>query len=178
MRADMLGDMPAMQSMQHESDPNLHADDYDVYDSPDAEVYCANDELRHVQSVQEVLQEFKDRFPSQTAADLPPDRDGMYRCIPLKAGELKPPYRKGYRLTPAEKIEVELKIAELLDKGWFCPAHSPYGSPILGVSKTDGGLRMCVDYRALKYQTVKNKYPLPGIDDLLDELQGAEFHIP
>lgn len=79
------------------------------------------------------------------------------------------------RLTPAEKAQVEAKIIDLLEKGWVEPAHSPYGAPILFVGKKDGGLRMCVDYRPLNEQTVKNRYPLPRIDDLLDELHGAKF---
>ena len=74
-----------------------------------------------------------------------------------------------------EKLEVERQIDELLAKGWIRPSHSPYGSPILFVANKDGGLRMCVDYRAVNQQTVKNKYPLPRIEDLYDELQGAKY---
>lgn len=65
-------------------------------------------------------------------------------------------------------------MAELLAKGWIVPSKSPYGSSILFVQKKDGSLRMCVDYRALNKITIKNRYPLPGIDDLLDRLQGAK----
>ena len=63
----------------------------------------------------------------------------------------------------------------MLEKEWIQPSHSPYGAPILFVPKKDGGLRMCVDYRALNKQTVKNRYPLPRIDDLLDTLYGAKY---
>ncbi|KAK9808284.1 hypothetical protein WJX73_007515 [Symbiochloris irregularis] len=87
--------------------------------------------------VEALVNEFKDRFPADIPAGLPPERDNMYHCIPLKPGE-EPSFRKGYRLTPAEKAEVELKIADLLDKGWIEPAHSPYGAPILFVGKKDG----------------------------------------
>ena len=121
-----------------------------------------------------VVQDFKDRFPSDMPAGLPPDRPGIAHTIPIKPGEHNPPYRKPYRLTEQEKQQVEEKVNELLEKGWIQPSHSPYGAPILFVAKKDGGLRMCVDYRALNAQTVKNKYPLPRIEDLLDELQGAK----
>jgi hypothetical protein len=70
---------------------------------------------------------------------------------------------------------VERQIKEFLEKGIIEPSLSPYGAPILFVKKKDGSLRMVVDYRALKKLTVKNRYPLPRIDDLLDQLQGAKF---
>ena len=124
--------------------------------------------------VTRVVQDFKDRFPLDIPAGLPPERPGIAHTIPIKPGEHTPPYRKPYRLTEQEKQQVEEKINELLEKGWIQPSHSPYGAPILFVAKKDGGLRMCVDYRALNAQTVKNKYPLPRIEDLLDELQGAK----
>ena len=101
----------------------------------------------------------------------------MAHAIPLKPGEQPPPYSKQYRLTPLEKKQVEDKVAYLLERGpgWIQPSQSPYGSRVLFVGKPDGGLRMCVDYRPLNEQTVKNKYPLPRIDDLMDQLQGADY---
>jgi hypothetical protein len=77
-----------------------------------------------------------------------------------------------YRLSPLEHHEVKKQVAELLDLRWIEPSTSPYGSPVLFVSK-DGGLRMCIDFRALNKQTVKNRYTLPRIDDLIDQLQEA-----
>jgi hypothetical protein len=70
---------------------------------------------------------------------------------------------------------MQRQIEELLQKGWVEPSTSPYGAPILFVGKKDGGLRMCIDYRALNKLTVKNRYPLPRIDDLFDQLRGAQY---
>ena len=79
-----------------------------------------------------------------------------------------------YRLSPLEHEEAKKKISEYLAKGWITPSSSPYGQPILFVSKKGGSLRMCIDFRALNKQTVKNRYALPHIDDLLDQLNGAK----
>ena len=78
-----------------------------------------------------------------------------------------------YRLSPKEKRSAEEMIQDYLDKGWIRPSHSPYSSPVLFVQKKDGSMRMCVDYRALNNATVKDRYPLPRIHDLLDKLNGA-----
>jgi hypothetical protein len=77
-------------------------------------------------------------------------------------------------LSPLELAEIKRQLADFLAKGYIEPSSSPYGAPVLFVSKKDGGLRMCIDYRALNKLTVKNRYPLPRIDDLLDQLQGAK----
>ena len=82
--------------------------------------------------------------------------------------------KPSYRLNPKEKAEVERQVKDLLAKGLIRQCHSPYGSPVLFVQKKDGSLRMCVDYRALNNITVKDKYPLPRIDDLFDRLKGAQ----
>jgi hypothetical protein len=73
-----------------------------------------------------------------------------------------------------EVAEAKKQIEDFLEKGWITPSSSPYGQPILFVSKKGGSLRMCIDFRALNKQTVKNRYALPRIDDLLDQLQGAK----
>ena len=125
--------------------------------------------------IEQLLHEFQDRFPADIPAGLPPDREGVAHAIPLKSTEQDPPSSKYYRLTPAEKVEVEKQLTSLLEKEWIQPSHSPYASPILFVAKKDGGLRMCVDYRKLNDRTVKNKYPLPRIDELLDCLHGAQY---
>jgi hypothetical protein len=80
-----------------------------------------------------------------------------------------------YRLSPKEKEEVERQIAFLLDQGWIEPSKSPYGAPILFAEKKDGSLRMCVDYRALNKATRKDRFPMPRIDDLFDQLHGAKW---
>ena len=75
---------------------------------------------------------------------------------------------------PANDLnEVKKQIKELLEKGYIRPSSSPWGAPVLLVEKKDGTLRMCVDYRSLNEVTIKNKYPLPMINDLFDQLEGA-----
>ncbi|KAG8488163.1 hypothetical protein CXB51_018403 [Gossypium anomalum] len=78
-----------------------------------------------------------------------------------------------YRMAPAELRELKTQLQELLDRGFIRPSMSPWGAPVLFVKKKDGSLRLCIDYRQLNKVTVKNKYPLPRIDDLFDQLKGA-----
>nr|GEU77713.1 putative reverse transcriptase domain-containing protein [Tanacetum cinerariifolium] len=80
-----------------------------------------------------------------------------------------------YRLAPSELEELSGQLKELQDKGFIGPSSSPWGAPILFVKKNDGSFRMCIDYRELNKLTVKNRYPLPRIDDLFDQLQGSQF---
>ena len=79
-----------------------------------------------------------------------------------------------YRMAPLELQELKKQLQELLDKGYTRPSVSLWGAPVLFVKKKDGTLRLCIDYQKLNQVTVKNKYPLPRIDDLFDQLQGAE----
>jgi hypothetical protein len=81
-----------------------------------------------------------------------------------------PPFRPMYRLSPVEQAEVKPKLTDLLKKGLVEPNTSPYGAPILFVGKKDGSLRMVQDNRYLNKITIKNRYPLPRIDDLLDSI--------
>ena len=76
-------------------------------------------------------------------------------------------------MAPAELRELKAQLQELLSKGFIRPSASPWGAPVLFVKKKDGIFRMCIDYRQLNKLTVKNKYPLPRIDNLFDQLQGA-----
>ena len=76
-------------------------------------------------------------------------------------------------MAPAELKELKEQLEELLRKGFVRPSISPWGAPILFVKKKDGTMRLCVDYRELNKITIKNKYPLPRIDDLFDQLSGA-----
>ena len=71
--------------------------------------------------------------------------------------------------------ELMSQLQELLDKGFIRPSVSPWGAPVLFVKKKDGSMRMCIDYRELNKLTVKNRYPLPRIDDLFDQLQGSSW---
>ena len=77
-------------------------------------------------------------------------------------------------MAPAELKELKEQLRDLLEKGFIRPSTSPLGAPILFVRKKDGSLRMCIDYRQLNKETIKNRYPLPRIDDLFDQLQGAK----
>jgi hypothetical protein len=79
-----------------------------------------------------------------------------------------------YKMSREELAELKIQLKDLLDKSFIRPSSSPWGCPALFVSKKDKGLRLCVDYRPLNVVTIKNKYPLPRIDILLDQLVGAQ----
>ncbi|KAF5477291.1 hypothetical protein F2P56_003941, partial [Juglans regia] len=117
-----------------------------------------------------VVEEFPDVFVDELPG-LPPIRD-MEFVIDLELGAA-PVHKAPYRMAPAELKELKTQLQELVDKGFIQPSSSPWGVPVLFVKKKDGTLRMCIDYRELNKVTIKNKYPLPRIDDLFDQLQGA-----
>ena len=117
--------------------------------------------------VEPLIKEYDDIFQA-ISLGLPPMRE-MAHTIPLEDGH-KPPFRPIYRLSPLEIEEAKRQIKEYIHKKWIEPSSSPYGSPILFIKKKDDGLRMIVDYRALNKLTIKNRYPLPRIDDLFDQL--------
>lgn len=104
---------------------------------------------------------------------LPPHRTADHR-IEIIPGNT-PPSRTPYRLSQPELAELRKQLIKLLEQGWIRPSISPFGAPILFVKKKNGDLRMCVDYRALNKITIKNKYPLPNISELLDRLTGAQY---
>nr|GFD38306.1 putative reverse transcriptase domain-containing protein [Tanacetum cinerariifolium] len=81
-----------------------------------------------------------------------------------------------YRLAPSEMKELAEQLKELSDKGFIRPSFSHWGAPVLFIKKKDGSFRMCIDYRELNKLTVKNRYPLPRIDDLFDQLQGSSVY--
>nr|GFA55811.1 putative reverse transcriptase domain-containing protein [Tanacetum cinerariifolium] len=87
-----------------------------------------------------------------------------------------PMARAPYRLAPSEMKELSEQLQELFDKGFIRPSSSPWGAPVLFVKKKDGSFRMCIDYRELNKLTVKNRYPLPRIDDLFDQIQGSSIY--
>ena len=115
--------------------------------------------------------EFLDVFPDELLG-LPPDRDMEFK-IELVPGTA-PISRRPYRLPPNELAELKIQLQDLLDKGLIQPSSSPWGCPTLFVKKKDKSLRMCVDYRPLNVVTIKNKYPLPRIDILFDQLAKAK----
>nr|GEX17466.1 putative reverse transcriptase domain-containing protein [Tanacetum cinerariifolium] len=87
-----------------------------------------------------------------------------------------PVARAPYRLAPCEMKELAEQLKELSDKGFIRPSSSLWGASVLFVKKKDGSFRMCIDYRELDKLTVKNRYPLPRIDDLFEQLQGSSVY--
>ncbi len=124
-------------------------------------------------SVPSIVSEYQDVFPDDLPEGLPPSRAVDHR-IELESGHV-PPSKTPYRLNQAETDELNKQLTELLKKGYIRPSVSPYGAPVMFASKKDNSYRMCMDYRALNKITIKNKYPLPRIDDLLDRLAGARY---
>ncbi|KAL0548854.1 hypothetical protein IC582_013330 [Cucumis melo] len=121
-------------------------------------------------SSEPVVRDYPDVFP-EGLPGLPPHREVEF-AIELEPGTV-PISRAPYRMAPAELKELKVQLQELLDKGFIRPSVSPWGAPVLFVKKKDGSMRLCIDYRELNKVTVKNRYPLPRIDDLFDQLQGA-----
>ncbi|XP_073066032.1 uncharacterized protein [Primulina eburnea] len=117
-----------------------------------------------------VVQEFLDVFPEELPGTIP-DREVEFEInlVPNATPISKAPYR----MAPAELKELKEQLQELLDKKQIRLSTSPWGAPVLFVKKKDGSMRLCIDYRELNKITIKNKYPLPRIDDLFDQLKGA-----
>jgi hypothetical protein len=119
-----------------------------------------------------VVCEFEDVFPEELPG-LPPDSDVEFE-INLVAGTT-PIAQSSYRIAEVELKLLKAELDSLLEKGFIRPSASPRGSPALFMPKKDGTQRLCVDYCALNAVTIKNKYPLPRIDDLMDQLRQAKF---
>nr|AAN04909.1 Putative polyprotein [Oryza sativa Japonica Group] len=117
-----------------------------------------------------IVREFGDVFPEELPG-MPPKREIEFR-IDLAPGTT-PLYKRPYRMAANELAEVKKQLEELKEKGYIRLSTFPWGAPVIFVEKKDKTKRMCVDYRALNEVTIKNKYPLPRIDDLFDQLKGA-----
>ena len=117
-----------------------------------------------------VVREFPNVFPEDLPS-IPPNREIDFH-IELAPGT-KPISKAPYRMTPSKLKELNVQMEELVNKGFVRPSTSPWGAPILFVKKKDGSLRLCIDYRELNKVTIRNQYPLPWINDLLNQLQGA-----
>ncbi|XP_071912345.1 uncharacterized protein [Coffea arabica] len=117
-----------------------------------------------------VVNEFPDVFPDELKS-MPLERKIEFKIdlVPETAPIAKIPYRMAH----AEFKELKLQLQDLLERGFIRESESPWGAPVLFVKKNDGSLRLCIDYHGLNDVTVKNKYPLPHIDELFDQLQGA-----
>jgi gag-polyprotein putative aspartyl protease len=119
--------------------------------------------------IDQLLNEFEEVFNDPPG--LPPMRK-VAHVAPLAPGS-RPPYRRNYRMTEAERDELERQLDTLLKKGLIRPSVSPFGSPVIFVRKPNGELRLCIDYRAVNKLTARNRYPLPRISDVWDQLKGS-----
>ncbi|GJY77957.1 putative reverse transcriptase domain-containing protein [Tanacetum coccineum] len=119
-----------------------------------------------------VVRDFPEVSPNDLSR-LPPLREIKFRIELIP--EAVPIAKSLYRLAPSELEELSGQLKELQDKGFIRPSSSPWGAPVLFVKKKDGSFRMCIDYRELNKLTIKNRYPLPRIDGLFDQLQGSQF---
>jgi hypothetical protein len=119
-----------------------------------------------------MVEEFMDVFPKELPR-MPLEGEVEF-YIDLLPGTA-PVAKRPYRMAPTELAELKLHIVELQQKGFIRPSSSPWGAPVLFVTKKDGSMRMCIDYRSLNEVRIKNKYPLPRIDDLFDQLQAAKY---
>ncbi|GJS02745.1 reverse transcriptase domain-containing protein [Tanacetum coccineum] len=142
---------------------------YQVFVAQIMEKKSAEKRLEDIPVVREFLEVFLEDLPG-----LPPVRQVEFQInlIPRAA----PVARAPYRLAPSEMKELSDQLQELADRGFIRPSTSPWGAPILFVKNIDGYFRMCIDYRELNKLTVKNRYPLPRIDDLFDQLQGSSVY--
>ena len=122
--------------------------------------------------VKELVDKFSDVFEAPSTSVV---RDSVTtEAVPLEPGAT-PPNKPAFRLSMKERKVLEDHVREQLTKGWIQPSSSEFGAPVLFVPKPDGTMRMCIDYRALNKVTRKNKYPLPRIDDLMDNLSNAKY---
>nr|GEV07299.1 hypothetical protein [Tanacetum cinerariifolium] len=136
------------------------------------------EKVRHLRSARQKKEDIVmvRNFPKVFLDDLsrlPPNPEIEFRIdlIPRAILVVKSPYR----LVPSEMKELSSQLKELQDKGFIRPSSSPWGAPVLFVKKKDGSFGICIDYRELNKLTIKNRYPLPKIDDLFDQLQGSQY---
>ena len=108
---------------------------------------------------------------SEKLPGLPPNSKINF-CINLEPGT-KPISKAPYQMTLIELQELKVQLQELLDAGFIRPSTSPWGAPVHFVKKKDRSMRLCVDYRELNHVTIKNRYPLPRIDNMFNQLQGT-----
>ncbi|MCO5564160.1 hypothetical protein L7F22_017816 [Adiantum nelumboides] len=120
------------------------------------------------------LNQFEDVFIDDIPRELPLKRRDDDHMIELILGS-SPPNKPPYGVSQAQQNEIMMQVNELVEKGMVRPTSSPFCSPILLVQKKDDTYRMCVDYRALNRITIKNRFPVPKVEDLFDKLQGSTY---
>nr|GEX91580.1 hypothetical protein [Tanacetum cinerariifolium] len=131
-----------------------------------ADIVCHEKKLKDIVIVRNFPQVFLD-----VLSRLPPSREFEFHIDLIP--EAIPIEKYPYRLAPSEMEELSSQLRELQDKGFIRPCSSPWGGPVSFVKKKDGSFRMCIDYRELRKLTIKNRYPLPRIDDIFDQLHGS-----
>jgi hypothetical protein len=119
-----------------------------------------------IRTVSEFLDVFPDEFPGMSSDH---EIEFVIELVPGTA----PIFKRPYRMAANQLVELKEQLQELLDKGYIHPSASPWGAPVIFIPKKDGTQRMCIDYHSLNEVTIKNKYPLPSIDNLFDQLKGA-----
>ncbi|CAI7793415.1 unnamed protein product [Closterium sp. NIES-53] len=146
--------------------------------SPDAvtpTISASHEDEELTRGVEKLLEKNSGVFPEDLPAELPPKRAADHR-IELIPGST-PPVRPTYKMSAVELKELKKLLEDLLAKEFIQPSSSPYASQVLFVRKKGGSLRMCVDYRGLNKITVKNRYPLPRIDELFEQVGEARYFL-
>ena len=136
-------------------------------------ILTLEDEVRPDLDLPRVVCEYVDVFPDELPG-LPPHRDVDFG-IELHPGTT-PISMTSHRMAPVELQELRVQLQELLDKGFIRPSTSPWGASVLGAKEKDKTLQLCIDCRQLNRVRIKNRYPLPRIDDLFDQLRGARVY--
>ena len=137
------------------------------------------DPLHHVpaelrEQLRGLLNEYSDVFCEKLAPGMPKIVDSAATTIPLT--DSVPCYKRNYRFSPAEVAELKAQVQEYTERGWIRPSNSPYGSPVMFIKKPKGaGFRCVLDYRALNAKTVRSRWPVGRIDDLLDQVRGNSW---
>nr|GFD01296.1 putative reverse transcriptase domain, aspartic peptidase domain protein [Tanacetum cinerariifolium] len=119
---------------------------------------------------QPIVSEFPDVFPDELPG-IPPIYEVEFNIELISGAE--PITKAPYRMALIELKELKDQLQELLERGFIRPSVSPWGAPVVFVKKKDGSMRLCIDYRELNKITIRNRCPIPRIDDLFDQLQGA-----
>src|SRR5205814_6146636 len=150
----------------------LHLDE--IYSLPEYLSNLTTEQATESPVIPEEYRDLTEAFSKSKSEELPPHHGSLDHSIPLEK-DSKPVFGPIYNLSETELQVLREYIEEKLRKGFIRPSTSPFGSPVLFVKKPDGSLQLCVDYRALNRITIKNRYPLPLISELLDRFKGVKY---